>query len=350
MRKIAMTNQTKRIAIIGCIIFSLICIGLLVNNLKKTNKIKQEEILYDYKIEPSLAYNITLSENPVYEVSKMSSEQSYIAQFVKYIEVNLGANIEGNKMAQISGEYEVVADLNGYTMQDEQKAIIWNKHYIIKDKKPFKVEKENYSIKEIAKVDYKVYNQFIKDLQEKASINTAAEISVALKGNIKIEVEGKTVEKPLDLKLNIPLNQPYITLVKENNEVMQDQIKEEVEKEVPVSKTPLLINLIGILISWIILTILIFRTQPPSHQKKREIQINKLLKEYGSRMVGVKEIHEDLFNKQYEVFSMEDMIKLADEKEEPILYIRQPKGEEKDIDIETCYIINGDRLFFYIVV
>lgn len=345
MGKIVMADKIKKIAIIGCIILSLVCVGVIVSNLNTTEKIKEEKILYDYKMEPSLDYNITFSQNPVYETAKMNSEQSYIAQFIKYIEVNLGINIEGSKKAQISGEYEVIADLNGYTMQDEKKVVIWNKHYTVKDKKPFKVEDDKYSIQETAKVDYKIYDQFIKDLQEQASINTAAEISVGLKGNIKIEVEGKIVERPLDLKLNIPLNQSYISLVKQNNEVIQDQIKEEVEKEVPVSKVPLLISLLGILISGAALTIIIFRTQPLSDQRNREIKVNKLLKEYGSRMVGVKEIHESLFPQQYQVLSMEDMIKIADEKEEPILYIRSLKEEEKDI--ESCYIISGDRLFIY---
>lgn len=327
-------------------ILFIVGIGILsVQAIKEKQNIqmKQEEkIKYQYTYGTDINYAANLIPNILYEVEKIYENETYISEFIKSINVNFRMKFEGSDSTQIKGNYEIIAQMAGYSTQKEEKMDLWTKNFMLVPQTNFE-EKDICEIQKLVVMDYHTYNDLAKAIMEVSKVNVPVELRVMMKGEIKGENDYETIIKPIDTNLVIPLGTPYFNITKVGVGETTDSIKEVVETPIPPN-TKLVgfyIGGIGILIV-LIIVIWVFTTQPDELDIRRK-RISKILNNHSSRLVGVGEVLDKNANERYEVQNIDDLIKIADELEKPIIY----QYNRDILKINALYVMDKDIRYSY---
>lgn len=72
-------------------------------------------------------------------------------------------------------------------------------------------------------------------------------------------------------------------------------------------------------------------------------KVGRIFTEHGSRMVGVDVLNSDKFVNNYSLAHLQDLVKLADELEKPIMYVKEKEQEA----INTFYVADQDNLYTF---
>ena len=126
------------------------------------------------------------------------------------------------------------------------------------------------------------------------------------------------------------------------NEPIQGSVTETEEIILPVDRTKLAFLIVLMLLCIAAIPILLFVIKEPDELTMLRKKNNGLIKNYGSRMVAMKEIPDIEFSRYYQVYSIKDMIKIADEVQKPILYV---PDENTAVRNNELFIINENSLY-----
>ena len=114
-------------------------------------------------------------------------------------------------------------------------------------------------------------------------------------------------------------------------EPIKGTVTETEEVAVPIDRAKLSLLAVLMLLLIVAIPVLLFIIKEPDELTLLRKKNNGLLKNYGSRMVAMKEIPSFESCRLYQVYSIKDMIKIADEVQRPIIYIP---------DESTLYVYN----------
>ena len=71
----------------------------------------------------------------------------------------------------------------------------------------------------------------------------------------------------------------------------------------------------------------------------------KIFKKYGNRMVALNDKPTEPYDHTYEVFSIEDLVRISDEIGKPIVY----RYSEDKNEIQRFYVLNGTEMYYWAV-
>jgi len=305
---------------------------------------KEEKVtLYSYTHKPDIKYVVTLKPNVLYKQQSFGEEQTYIAEFTDQIKGTFSYLFEGEEVAEIKGNYEILAIIEGYIGEGEKEIVIWSKEIPMLTQTSFETKEKSLSIVKDFSINYAEYKSFVEEFTKTSKVNTKTRIRIPMNINLKADTGKGVVEEKLIPTMVIPLDTSYFRIGEENVEEKPGTLEETNEVQLPINKKIVTLYSIILGIFFIGLLYLIFFTSQYSEQSPRGKALNRIFKNHGSRLVALDMVLDTMENKQIQVKSIDDLVRVADEVERPIMYIYSEDYEE----ISEFYVMEEHFIYVF---
>lgn len=341
--KMAKTTKVITMGLLG--IVAVTGVSLAINESQTQHTSTSEKSVFNYSSEAKAGYQVNVASDELYDFNALGENQYYMSDYVGSIEAEFQDDYKGSQKAEIEGSYKVTSELRGYTTEyegeKEVKYTVWSKKSVIQEEKSFKEETDQYKIDEKVKVDIQPYIKFTKKLAEEKQYGMPTELIVKMEGKKLIHTPQEVVELPIESSLTIPINETYFKIEKGVPEAVKEEQKETITVIEPFN-TAYVVGC-GVVSGLAVIACAIIGVlgKEYSAREKYRHKIKKIFMEHGSRMVGVDRLNKEQFVNSYYVTKIEDLVKLADELERPIIYIKEVDTAE----IDTLYIADTQNLY-----
>lgn len=303
--------------------------------------IMEEKVpVYSYTNKSSINYQVLLRPNKLYDSNSIGEGQLYITEYVDYIKADLKYSFEGETSAKVNGDYSIIARVTGYKGDGDDKVTIWERDFPIIKNKAFNSEGDSFLIDEKIDIGLDEYNDFAEEIIESSKISSQSSLHIIMDVNLRAETDKGPIEKTTSSNLIIPLNVSMFEIGGDSRIENEGAIEEIVDVRKPINKTKAILFGLTIGISSLAIIYLIFFTITVN-KDPLEKQLNKIFKKHGDRLVALNSDLEYPEASLSRVKSIEDLVKMADEVEQPILY--KYSGDYREIN--KFYITHGNKLY-----
>lgn len=312
----------RRDVIISLIMFFIsILITLYAVYLFLTCFKEGKDIYFNYNEDYSLNYKVNIEDSEFYNNSALGEEYKYVSSAIKDIDASFNYNLKSNNYIKGRTYYTVTAKINAYQKYDKDKQKVWDYTDIIQDINGINYEEDTLEFTDSGefKIDFQKYKKLMDDYQKNYKVSLDGELIVEILINNNISY----IDKPIDLetrklRLTIPLTE---TILQINKDIPKDGQKTLIDRIDPtINYLRLSLSLIGFAGS-IILAVFIAKTilKLIGYDSKYVVKLDKILTNYNSIIVNVKNIDYDNQNIMY-VESFEEILDAQSELRVPILY------------------------------
>lgn len=335
-------GKKQKIALILILSILIVISSFLLYKEINTPKFVERKIpAYSYKSKNSINYEVFLKPNQLYDKTYLEEGMLYITEYVDYIRANLNYEFDGEKSAEISGDYNIVAKVKGFTGEGESLVNVWEKDFPIINKRSFKNNDTSISINEKVNLHLEDYNVFAKEIIETSKINCSTTLNLIMSVNLKANTDKGLIEETITSDLLIPLNVSMFEIGGNNIVEKPGVIEETTNVQLTPNRNKIIIFIVVICILALALVYLIFFTIPEPVKDPLKKELNKIFKKYGDRFVALNDDAGVSLDSVSIVKSMDDLVRIADEIEEPIFY----KYSKDYKDIDKFYITHGDKVY-----
>jgi uncharacterized integral membrane protein len=335
-------NMKRLLLIITAIVFSILLFILLRTLLiKNTTEVEIEK--YKYQLEKEINYEVYLAENKVYDDNVLGEDMFYPKKLIKDIKINYNLQYLGSSEVPIHVEYQILAKVNGYNIDDTDKYNIWTKTFPLTEVKTDEITDLNYSLNQSTTASLYDYIRFAEEAAEVTGVVLSNEVLFCLVGRITADTSYGIVDIPLDMTVSSSFNN-VLKFTKNGIDIATETFNEKIMKELPVNKTVVVVFSVLIIITLLAFIYLLLFTCDYEFKDILLNEVNKIKKDYGSRMVALQSEVLKLHNYQYIVHSMKDLVKVSDELQKPILFQIDENDIVKDYKF---YVLRGDELYLY---
>lgn len=334
-------RKIRKQILIGCLFMGIIVSVAGLIYIVTTPRIKTKELIrYSFNHSQGVSYEVHIKENELFKVLVQEEGNIYIKNIIDYITVNFNTKLQGSEVADLDLEYVLNAKVKGYSSGNDIRTDYWEKDIPLEEKQTIHIEADNLEEKKSIDIRLKEYDTVARNVNKLTGVNLSTELVVEMIGNITASTSYGTLVSPIDLKLNIPLQENLIQMVKVEPEDKTDQIAESIsyEVEADVKYIGLLVIIIVVLMSGIVYALYIIKEPYPEDMVRNNIK--KINKTYGSRMVALDSIPNKTFLHEYQVYSIKDLLVLSEDIKRPIYYVRD--AEEIVKEYEYCVDKDGD--------
>lgn len=332
------------VLIVG-ILITLGSIGMVIYEGTVTHKDIGEKIVCTYERNEEMHYKVGVNSTKLYDQNIVPAGQYYVSNYVDSIVFSYVNTYVASVKAEITGQYKITTEFRGYAKEQgdegEKKVTIWSKNEVIKDSKQFSKVADNYQINESITLDLKKYNSFIIQLQKEENLFMPAEVIIKIEGTEKVKLPKEEVEIPIFATATVPITEDYFKIDYQVGEKVDGRQTEEEVTILPTNhKRMVTYGIVGLLglVSCIVVGFLVIDID---EEEKMARKIKGIYIEYGSRIIHVNHVSKEAFKNIYQLNSLEDCIKLADELEKPILIER---GKDSKLEL---FIIENQNLYTY---
>ncbi len=327
------------ITCLGCLCALMLI--LLVLAWTRPGIVEEKISSYSYNHKAEVDYSVSLNSNPIYSEDRLGKGQYYLTPFVRRIDTTFTYQFNGDIDADIKGDYQVTAYLQGVQKELDKTLILWSKPYPLLAKETFQVNGKRVSLNKEIPIDLKPYNDFISRFFETYRIQTEVVLNIYW----NVTVEAQTAKGPVKEKLmpvmTIPLNTKYFQITGELAPNKKGVLETTVIKPDPIYKIK--VTIYGILAILFLsgLLFLRFRTESAPVDFLQQ-QLKKIRKEYGERLVTLD--REFVWGNEniIPVKTFEDIVRVADELSKPIIY-SNIQGEKSP----AFCVLDEPRIFTY---
>ncbi|MFA9423679.1 MAG: DUF5305 family protein, partial [Sedimentibacter sp.] len=292
----------------------------------------------------AIDYKVNIIENAVYDTTVLPSDSTYITALINNIDINFKHMFEGDSISDIEGNYNIMASVTG-KIGGQTGNILWTKNYELKPATKFNTSSTTCEINDKVIIDYNLYNNVSKELNSLTGVSTNDTLNISMNVNYSAKTDEGIVEEKFSPALSIPLNSTYFNIERLNIEEKTGEIKNVVNVTEPPSILKIIIFRIAIGILIILTLILIFFSDEPSYDEIYKKKINKIFKTHGSRLVAINSELTLFKENHHNVHNIDDLVKIADELEKPIMYIYNANICEMD----SFYVVDSNDSYAYTV-
>ncbi|MGF3105779.1 DUF5305 family protein [Rossellomorea sp. DUT-2] len=296
----------------------------LVEAFRSPELVEENVPLYSYDQQANINYKVNLKSNPIYEEKTLGENQVYIENFVNDINAQFTYEFSGEEKSDINGTYEVIAVVAGSVEGGEEKSPLWSRQYTLKPKTEFSTSDQQLSVKENMTIDLNQYKKFASQVQEQSKVN--ADTSLKIMWRVNTEGENGKINSQLSPAMIIPLNEQYFkvggTLTQNQPGTVEESKK--VENQMRSSDIKKFGTGTGVFLVFLILFLLYTRSQKEIDPIKKELK--GIFKKHGNRLVALDEETTPVIGNFSHVKTFEDLVRIADEIGQPILYIKFNKS------------------------
>lgn len=337
-------SKRLKIALVAIVLIIAIISASLLFMTAKNPGIKANKItLLNYSNKASAKYNVLLKPNPLYDSASLGEDMLYMTSFVDKVKTNFQYEFIADKPTDIEGEYEVLAVVEGYTIEKEKVKTIWKKKFILLPKTIFKLRDTKALIAKEIIFSLDEYNLFVNQISEAAKINIPAKMSMVMNISMKATYGSQVIEKKFAPAIKVPLNTNYFDIVKSGIEEKTEVMEETKLITLPVNQKLVITYSVILGISVLALLYLIIFVKGDAHVDVLKKQLNKIFKVHGNRFVAINSEIGTSFDMNYQVKSIDDLVRIADELGKPILY----KYSSNSKEITKFYIHDDKAMYSY---
>lgn len=317
---------------------------ILIYNITQILKYREghpKDIAYTMRIEDSNNYEVILKANPFLTNDELDSSFSYITSLVNYINTNFTYQFAIDKKIPLNFDYYIKANIVSKTESDattETLKPVWNKEFILTDHRIGTSNNSKITISENLRIDLDYYNDLVNLFKTTLNIPITSTIEVKLMVSIKGKLDNN-INKDHYMLMSIPLDVQVFDIKTSTNYVSVETIY---NKELPKKEISYLIIIIYIssIIAIIYIGMFIIQRTYNRYKSKFVLIRNKILKDYSDRIVTISNFVQDNKFKTINVTEFDELVDLANEAYEPILY-----WARKDTK-ESWFIIIRDNIIY----
>jgi len=335
-------NKRLRVLSICSFLIILIIFSFFLYKELKYPAIQEEKVaVYSYSNKVDVRYKVLLKPNIIYENRSLDEDGIYISPYVDTVQTSFNYLFEGERNADITGDYEVIAVVEGYMVQDKVAKTIWEKRYIIEPKTSFEVRDIGVALAKDIPIQIAEYNNFVKKVIEDSKVQSSSKLSLIMNIDLKVNTDKGLVEEKMSPSIIIPLNTNYFEITKNVPEEKKGAIEETRQVQLPVNKNKVIIysSILGLMA--MILLYLIFFTAGYVKDEFTK-QLDKIFKKHGSRLVALNN-NIATSSVAQTVKSIDDLVRIADEIGKPILY----KYSANPREITQFYVLDENTLYIF---
>lgn len=336
--KRAINKNLRRTIIIGCIILIAALSGLFAVELTVPKYLEAKTELYKYSTKGSINYKVVLKPNILYSEKELDQGATYITAFTDSVRASFQYDFSGGKPSQLKGSYEILAVVEG--MEDTEKnyvtstqeagdkvteeKAIWRKEYVLVPSTALEKSGKNLSITREVSLSYPDYNGFAQKVIDISKVSTPTRLVVTMNAKVKAETEYGPVEENVTQFLTIPLGKNSFTITKNESAEKPGAIEQIKKVQLPVNKLLLIIYgaAAAVCIAGLLLIVFLTKSNPPESEQKKIL--SRIFKVYGNRLVALTGPVKGDPEQCRVVRTMEDLIRIADEVQKPVLYVYDP--------------------------
>lgn len=346
IRKKFKIDTRVKMGIVLLLSSSIVFLSFGIYREANVHKVKNEEkTVYQYTCQPKAEYLVHIHENSVYEGTVQEENLNYSKKLLDYIEVKFGTEFQGSEGAETEFVYHITAQVQGFeNLKGEAPVVNWRKNFELAKETKNITSDTNFTEEKTVRFNLDEYDAFALEAREVTGMELSSQVVVLLEGNLNISTKYGNLSTPIQASITVPLQDEVFSITKEEITPINDNIISNYE--VPLKGNPALIVLFSVLLGACIIGILfiLLATEAPNAYDLLKAKTKKLIKNYGSRMIVIQNKTEQNYLQTYELGSIEDLIKVSDEIQKPIYYMKD------DIDIIGNYLLevaDGDSLYVY---
>jgi len=343
-KKRKLNTKIKAGIIVGIGLIILLMGVMVYREIAIQRTITQEQTRYQYTCQPSLNYDVHIIDNEIYGSNILKEGMDYSKNLLDYIEAKFMIEFQGSEPAQVELNYHIALTLRGYKAAVEGNSINWIKNYELKENTKVKFSEQYILEKAAVSFDLEKYNSFASKANEILGMQLSSDIIVTLEGDLAINTQYGDLDTPISMQLTIPLEQNEFNISKGESPVISDSLKEYHEVPIPMNRDKVILFLAVICFCSILLILILLSTEAPGFYDIRTANAKKLLKNYSSRIVALHNKTDQVFHQTYEMNTMMDLVKVADEIQKPIYYIYD---DFFMLNKYSFYVADGDNQYLY---
>ena len=330
--------------ILGLVILIVLgCILTFSFAFRKTKKMHYEE-------KSNLDYKVYLKENQFYDTPYLPKDKKYISALINYIDSSFSYTFKSEENIDLKYSYYIDANLK---IDDPSGENIYEKTYMILDKKQLSNITNLFNIYENVKIDYDKYNTIAEQFISQYKINGKASLVVSLHVDVLGEHENfvQNINDKGVVKLNIPLLEDVNNIEMDYNLVNNNDAVLEYNstkiKNIPIFLITIVLMILDIVITIIVLIKIIKKRDAATLY---DLKLNKIKKEYDrylSETVLTQRLDDIYKTKSLRIIlikSFEDLLDVRDNLKKPILFNEEIPGKET-----IFYIISDNIVYLYVM-
>ena len=338
-------RTSARLAIL---LFALLFLALTAYQIYKILG-PQEEVsvtLYNYLISSDCGYQVLLKKNELFPQGVLEENKLYSPSLVDRTEITFRAEYAGSGKAAVTCDYAIEAVLQGYQGNAETRQTVYEKRYPLK--KQTSAEGDTVlKISEPVSVVLPPYKEYVDKANAILGTQIPADLRIEMSGVFRADSEFGKVEKPFQYALSIPLGNNLYTIAKPSPVSIQDAITGtgiDTTEPTPLSFLPAALLF---LLAAGVFAFFLFFTRKPTVEEQRRMDIRKLIRVHGSRMIRLTQLpyfdSDDI--RQILVADPDSLVKLSDDLQRPISYCPDEEGLPKGdllflTENDRCYLLN----------
>ena len=331
-------NKSLQITIISILIVLISLISFfLYREISQSTNIKQVDILNNYTDYTDIDYEVRLRSNNIYDSNTLGEGMSYISELVDSIDANFTYEFNSDGERDISGNYNIIATVEGNISSGENFETIWEKDFPIIKNKNFSSTNGEVLINEDIRLNLDEYNDFVIEAVDSTGVDFETNLIV------KLDIDLDDIEAFEDKTSNIviPLNTSLFKITINETEEEQGTMTGTTSGENSIDRSKLIIYGIIIGLGVLGLIFMVFFTESDLEKEPFEKELDNIFKKHGDRLVALSS-HVDISN-SIMVRSIDDLVRIADELNRPILY----KFSKDSKEISKFFITNGDEIYVF---
>ena len=337
--------------IVALSLLLLAAIGLTVRWFKEPAEKETAVPVYTCTQQVQLDYRVAFMPNNFFDEASAGPGLAYITSLTNHVETVLNYNFSGERPVNISGQYQVEATLTGYILQERssdakdakrEKIKVWSKPWVIVPSTPFSAVDQKLELRQIVPVDIRFYQYFAEQVAQELRFSAdLVELTVTyhVQGGA-ITPQGE-IREPVKAVMVIPIGGTAFMV-----QTLQGDKKEAsiTQSEIaPVAGVKLARSAYAATVLVLVLLLLLVHFKTTGEIVDLETgKLHKIMKKHGDRIVAGFGWVPALSEKNLITLnSFEDLVKVADEIAQPILYKENPAG------VHGFYVVKEPLIYHF---
>ena len=313
-----MKNRTlklwAKILLIFIIVFCFITAFFLLHLYVDYNKNKNDKLVYSYNINQDVEYSVNLYDNSFIDDDTVGSNELYISELIKDININYNFDYSATKSADIKFKYKILGTING-TYQgtnNSEHGSVWSKEYILSDEVEKHYDSKNFFINHNVVLDFPIYKKEVEAFRKKFGMSLTTKMNIDFIVEISGHVDEKEFESKKIINLSFPLGVQAFSITEDYEKSISENVLTKTDRKLFIfANIPVIISLFTISVALFI----IFFKKIFNYVEKNEYtrKLEKILKTYDDFII---EIASPINIDDYEIIEVKGIDEMIDLEEE----------------------------------
>ena len=338
-----------RIVVILSILLVL-SLGMTLWCFSQPLQLEKDVPVYKYTQQAQVNYLVHFKANKFFDERTAGPGRAYITSLTDYIETQLVCQLNGDSPASVHGNIEVVAVLTGYILQEKsgsqagekEKVKIWEKVTPLLEPTPYVNDKAKTETIKVIPVNLAQFKNFAD--QVNTELKSPAElVELAVIYNVTADVsndQGTSTSK-VSPQLVIPIKGNTFVVGGALTDKKEQAINSKQTVDVPGANGSRKLAAV-VTIFLVLLLLLVIYGSTIEEEDPFEKALRQIMKKHGDRIVAARGLIPHVFDGNLvSLESLEELVKVADELGQPILY------ENIQTDMHSFYVVHEPLIYNY---